>query len=530
MATKPATLPRSWADNALYDSGPFIGSTQKVDPGVGIAASGHRPGAAFPTPAEYENYQQYHLCDWVRTWLYLGASTGAADAHIVEANGFGRSALVGLTLNDAVDETVLSVTGVNTLAPTADLTCTTGAVVVQANIGTSTGTGFSAPVGTGAGTGLSASLTASPVGATGLAISCDATTQGNGATITHAGTVNGSCLVLTSTTPDPALDVVTTGAFVGYAVRIDGGTRGLDITPKTTGIGAVVRSGSASNDGLQATLVNNTGFAVYATMPGTAGALARGVKSVAQNLGVAIEASSADGTAIIATASNAVAITASSTGTAGAGNYAASFSGDATSPAKGIIFMTPQNADPSAGGVSGALAMSTAKGLTLGNFSDGTWRSVWHSENGYACAFANVFGYGALGSTVPNAAFTAVAVIATANSGDQIKVAGATILIRLSFSMKSNSVSESFMSIRVEDTTAGGTIVWQRTGTGSADTAGYVVPANTATAFWVPGPYVEFAVAVPATGTRTYTVKMAAPTVVPFRIRDLTVAFVGTVA
>ena len=120
----------------------------------------------FPTPAEYENYQQNQITTWVVNWLSLGSSAGAADAHIVETDATGRSALVGLDLNDAIDETVLNVTGVNTIAPTAVYTCTTGATVVQAAVGNSTGTAFSASVGTGAGTGLDATLASSAAGGT----------------------------------------------------------------------------------------------------------------------------------------------------------------------------------------------------------------------------------------------------------------------------------------------------------------------------------------------------------------------------
>ena len=56
MATKPSTSPRLWGTNALYTTGPFIGQPGKVDPGVGVAAEGHRPGAAFPTPAEFKGF------------------------------------------------------------------------------------------------------------------------------------------------------------------------------------------------------------------------------------------------------------------------------------------------------------------------------------------------------------------------------------------------------------------------------------------------------------------------------------------
>ena len=148
--------------------------------------------------------------------------------------------------------------------------------------------------------------------------------------------------------------------------------------------------------------------------------------------------------------------------------------------------------------------------------------------NGYACAFDTFHGYGAAGRTVNSAVYASVGVITTASSGDEIKVAGATILVRLSFSMKNNTAVDTTMAIRVRDTTAA-TTVWERSAIGTGDTAGYLVTTSAGLA-WVPGPYVEFRVAVPAIGTRQYTVEMSCPTGNPYRVRDLTVAFVGTVA
>jgi len=152
--------------------------------------------------------------------------------------------------------------------------------------------------------------------------------------------------------------------------------------------------------------------------------------------------------------------------------------------------------------------------------------------NGYACAFLSVYGYGVGGFTVPNTTLTSVVTIATAAVGDEIKVAGATVLLRMSFSMRSNSTTDTILSVQVRDVTAGNVTKWERIGAGSGDTAGYYVPANDVAKglYWVPGPTIEFSVTVPATGTRSYDVRMAAPTNVPLRIRDLTFAMVGTVA
>ncbi len=114
MATKPLTIPNRWASDALYSSGPFIGDVCKVDPGAGVAGEGHRPGSLLPTAAEHENYQQNQVTTWVIDWLSLGSSAGASDAHIVETDAAGRTALTGLVVDDPVDEGAVEITGVNT--------------------------------------------------------------------------------------------------------------------------------------------------------------------------------------------------------------------------------------------------------------------------------------------------------------------------------------------------------------------------------------------------------------------------------
>ena len=523
MATKPATLPRPWATLANYDTGPFIGQPMKVDPGVGIAASGHRPGAASPTPAEYENYQQNLVtASWI-PWVNAGSFAGAADAHIVESDSVGRSALVGLDLDDAVDETVLNVIGVNTLAPAVLVDASAGGTAYQATIAPG-GTGFTTTVASGpGGQGFSVDMVGAIVGVAGMRISMDAATTGEGIEITSA---NGKCLDINSSGSFDAVVITATGiaraldvngsSSSSSACTMSGGTgQTLSVVPGISGAnGIAVSSGPGAGDvALLATNLNNTGFVVRATPPNTGTSASRGFYcSTGTGAGIAAEFVSS--------------------GTGASGNYAISLSGDTTSPTKGIVFMQPQNADPSGGGESGGLAFSTAKGLTGGNFADGTWRSYWNSVNGYACAFVNNSGYGALGLTLPNSIFSIVGTITTANTGDEIKVANATILVRLSFSMKSNSTTDTVLSIRVRDVTDGNTIVWERIGTGSSDNAGYFIPGNDAATnrYWVPGPAVEIELTPSAVGTRQYTVSMCAPTNVALRIRDLTAAFVGTVA
>lgn len=519
MATKPTTLPRQWATLANYDTGPFIGQPMKVDPGVGIAASGHRPGAAFPTPAEYENYQQNKVTALWIPWVNAGSSAGAADAHIVEANSAGRSALTGLNLHDGVDETVLDIEAVNTLAPALYVKTVGGGAGVQVDIPAGAIAITTSLTGAGGTTGLSVDLAGTTSSAAGVRVTQANLSAGDGVAVVNDGgnagirvTGTGTGIVASVTGNSRALEVTGSTSSSTGATFTGGTSQSISVTGLLGALAARFLGGStAGTNAILATTGNNTGAAVVAAVPNTATAAARGFLC-------------STGTSAAAAAEF------EASGSGANGNYAVILTGDTTSPTKGIALLTPQNADPSGGGVSGGLAMSTAKGLTGGNFADGTWRSYWHSLNGWASAWIDVYGYGIAGFTVPNATFTAVATITTASNGDEIKVAGATVLVRLSFSVRA-AASETIMSIRVRDMTTPGTpVVWERVGAGGGDTAGYYVPGTTATLFWVPGPYVEFAVTVPAVGTRQYQVQMAAPTLNPYRIRDLVPVMFGTVA
>lgn len=113
MAIKPGTVPRIWAALTDYDTGPFIGSLMKVVPSLATANSGHRPGAADPTAAEYENSQQNKITDWVTNWLSHGSFVSDVSAHVVETGMDGRSQLEGLDILNSAAATGLTVSTVS---------------------------------------------------------------------------------------------------------------------------------------------------------------------------------------------------------------------------------------------------------------------------------------------------------------------------------------------------------------------------------------------------------------------------------
>lgn len=518
MATKPTTLPRAWADLALYDTGPFIGSAMKVDPGIGIAASGHRPGAAFPTPAEYENYQQYHVtAKWI-PWVNDGSFAGAADAHLLETDATGRTQAQGMTLDDAVNETVLSVIGVNTLAPAVLVDSTAGGGSgIQAQVDPNS-FGFTTEIGAGSGTGVSVFLNNTLAGGAGHDVSDNAGSSGDGFRAamsgaghgyyaTHSG--SGNCINLVHSGANAALSVTGSTAYTSAVVVTGGTTQSLYVSATTAAMGAFIRGGTtAGADGLQASTQNNTGRALVASVPNTATSTARGLY-VSTGTSAAVAAEFVAG------------------GSGASGNYAAIFTGDVTSPTKGIIYMTPQNADPSAFlFIDGALAMSSTKGLTGGNTNDNAWRSYWHSLNGYACAFGTLTNRTTIGA---NLAYNNVGTITTANDGDELKAANAQIIIRVTMAVRPMaSAAGVYLGVRVQDTTGVAFTVFERSGAGSGDTAGFKLADNSTT--WQSVCF-TFIVTVPASGSRSYTLAINRDNAVncEVRVRDIVMDFVGTV-
>ena len=117
MATKPGTIPEIWAKSNTYTTGPFVGQPNLSIPAGAVSLDGHRPGAADPTPAEYQNYQQHWGSRWIVDWLADGLAVPGANTHIVETDSDGRTGIIGLDITDVVDRTVSTIVAANTLVP-----------------------------------------------------------------------------------------------------------------------------------------------------------------------------------------------------------------------------------------------------------------------------------------------------------------------------------------------------------------------------------------------------------------------------
>jgi hypothetical protein len=488
MATKPVTTPQIWASNALYTTGPFIGQPSKVVPAGAVAAEGHRPGANFPTPAEYENQQQNRITDWIVSWLALGSSAGAADAHIVETDTTGRSALVGLDLNDAVDETVLNVTGVNTIAPTAVYTCTTGATVVQAAVGNSTGTAFSASVGTGAGTGLDATLAGSAAGGAGIRITTNGVCAADGIVLTcAAGHVGDGIIVDASAAGGTAISVLGSNARSAIDATAAGNQSAGQFTGAGLGSGIEANSGgTAGASGVAAQSLNNTGFGVTATVPVTATGAAAAVRAAGRGAGQGVTATAVTGAAVSASASNSAGV---------------------------AIYMPGKAGDPSTF-VVGSLDCNTVTSTLVTPLS-GVYRDV-RTSIGNCCT----------GGTVGNKATTAGAVnwqpaaSFTLSAGDAPARVGRTLRLRFRCDARL-LVANAGMTLNVQiSRTAPGptTILVSRYGTGFTDAAGYYM--SEATTAWQRTIIIDFDYTIAFTGTHTFLAEILAFGGTDIRIRD----------
>ena len=503
MATKPGTLPNIWDSVGVYATGPFIGSISIVDPGAGIAGEGHRPGSLFPTAAEHENFQQFQLTTWVRTWLAAGSSAGAADAHIVETDSAGRAQVYALTIVNGADQTGLVVNTSNVSVPGATFSCTTGAVAVAVDIGNAAGTGIRSTIGTGAGKAVAVTCSASAAGARGVEV-----IVAGGAAVGISCTSSGSAASIstTATSTGFALDVIGSALATFGARFVGGGTASLYAEGVGAAFGAIIQSSAtAAADALGLNTLNNTGTALVISTPGGSTSAARGIFASVSGSAIAAEFVSA-------------------------ANYAAIFTGDTTSPTFPALFVTGQNARAGSTSNGGLMYLSSEAQFAAACAADGTWRGLWTSESGYA--------YG--GDVVAPSTFNGVAgswataITFSANGGDAPKtlLGGDKIRVRINVGAASlNAGVDIVLGLRIRDMTAGGTpVIWTRSGAGSGDASGWKIVGYAAQAY---GPPVSTVVelTVPSTGDRAWRLEYSfSGGAGGVKIRDVSCEFLGVVA
>lgn len=485
MPTKPIVLPRAWATNAVYTTGPFAGSPGKVDPGIGVAAEGHRPGAANPTTAEHENYQQRQITAWINDWVALGSFTGAANAHPVETNSAGRSAMVGLTLVDGVDETVLDITGANTLAPavlvTSDATC------YQADLGAA-GIGFSAPVDTSTGTGFLSNMTRAL--GVGVNVTADADTTGDAVVVEHAG--GGVGVRVTATGTGSAMEVLGSGLANFGAVFTGGLLASLYAGGVGNAFGLIAQSSTTAGAGAVAVqLSNNTGTGVSINTPAGSTTAARGLHAIVSGDATAAELDArGDGYPLILRSG--------------------------ASPAVGQVKFLGMNVDP-VDTVAGQIAYNGNENLLKIAEPAEPYRAFHASVGGFT------YGIDIRDSLVPVHAVWAVLATKDITGGDAPRVAGRSVTIRVSFSARSVSGLVAYVSYRVLDNGPpfGGDppiTVFERDGVGTGATAAHVLAV--ATNEWQSCVTITVPYVIPAAGDRNFTLEVRRSGTETIGVRD----------
>lgn len=483
MPTKPLTQPLLWADDAVYTTGPFIGSANKVVPAIGIAAEGHRPGALFPTAAEHENSQQNRLTQLAR-WVFLGTFSPDPDAHLVETDSTGRAGVHGLDVINGVDEIAVNISGSNTFVPTVLASCTTGATVFQADIGSTAGTCYSGNVGTNTGTVFNASLFTSPSGAAGLRVFVDAMSGAYCADLTNAGI--GRALRVTQTGPgNEAVLIDSLGAPVATS---------LVVTPGVSAPNAIrALSGTVTGNAIRAILANTSGFAVHASTPGASGSAARAIRAEAFGAATAIEASGvgnvAQNAALRLTMQNGI--------LSGSELAFSGRTGDSTTTTGGRVNYnlttgTITQSDPIGGGQRDTLT-------SRGNFiSEVDTTSILLVGGVYA-------------------------VVCTLNlqGMNAPRRAGLRLILRFECEARSIGGAAQTLDVRITDTTAPANVA-TRQGAGNLPGSGYLL--GIATNAWQRPVVLVAPYTIPVAGDRIFTVEIRSASGVPIEVRDASFA------
>lgn len=492
MATKPVTLPQAWGVGPNWTTGPFIGSPVKSDPGVGIAADGHRPGSNFPTAAEHENFQQFQVTKWVRDWLFAGSSLGLPDAHIVETNATGRATLHGLDVDNNVDETALNVRGVNTLAPTALFFCDTGATVVQSDVGASSGTAFAASLSGSLNTPNGLSVSMFDLGDSGsnagVKIVADAATDAVGLRIDHAGTNEG--LHVSATGSAPAANLFGS-ALSSSGVTITGAINQALLVTAAGALRAIEAVGSnlAGAVSVRGRTLHADGVAFDVSLGGAPSANARGYRANVGGSAIAAE--------FIAS-----------------GNYPLQLQGDTTSPSFSEVKFVGQNARTAVTFDGGLQWNTTERQFTRTSATAAGSRGIHDSVGGWCHGFDFV--------SAPTSALAAYQTAASAvMTGDEAPKFAGTVEVTVTFTPRVQVLGVTTLDYEIQHN---GVTFYSRTGAGNGATAGIELPG--ATTNWQPAHTVTVPRAV-AAGPSTFTLRVKNPAGSGIVVRDASVRVTG---
>lgn len=420
-----------------------------------------------------------------------------------------------MTIDDDEDETAFAVSSAAATTAAARITCSTGGTLLALAMGNAAAIGVDAPVGSGAGVGFRSVLTNAAASARGLEVTCNSGTAGQGVRVAHGG--SGIAVAIVGSGSGSSL-FVNAGSSAATGSQFTGGTSTCVDVTATDNASALVVSGSGSGTALdvtggstagtttlRATGNNNTGKAIVAALPNTATSAARGVYSSVGGSAVAAE--------FIAAANHALVVT-----------------GDTTSPTYGAIKVVGSNARPT-DQTAGQLTHLTTEGQFAvsapedsGEAGPGVgWRGLWCSTGGFAFGFVRK----TKDFLITADPYKLIGTM-TSSAGNAPRLAGKTAVLRFMVNVRVNTVATvNTLNFKVVDLTSG-TTVFERTGSGVTDTAGYYIPAYP-TAAWLLGTLGgEFSVTIPAAGDRSWGLYMNfTGGATQIDIRDTTLHFLG---
>lgn len=401
MAVKPTTT-FTFATNANYGVGPFIGSATKIIPGD--IPNGFVPATGIV--AEWNNYMFFHTGDWLTRWLDLGTSSDDLDAHIIETDASGGTAVASTSFGGTASASIPLIVNENSgfAAQAASFKHSTGTAGLFTSASPVEGTIWAIN------TGVGPAVHATALGTDNVGI--EAAGIGTGTAGNFVGGDTGIGILGTGGATAGA-----GGQFLGTGTQP--GVRG---TGSATGGAGVLGIGGSNNFGGLEGQTNATSSSSSAAVRGT---VIGGAGS-----GVTGNASAGDGYGVIAVA-------------------------DATSPVSSALRISPQDDDPSVGADGDVLYNGMTNEFRVRE--DIRWMSLTAQENGFTRVIS-----GLTTATNNNSAVWTTVTSITLTSPYEPKHTG-VVLIQAAgeFGSQAGTIHTDF-ELRIQDTTSAAT-VWSQT-------------------------------------------------------------------
>lgn len=407
MPTKPGTT-YTFATNANYSVGPFIGSATKVVPPD--VPNGFVPGTGVVS--EYVNYMSHWSGEWITDWVNLGTSAADLDAHIVETDASGFANIARL---------VLGGTAAGGFALTA--TENSGA----------TGTAISATNNSGGFAILASSSTASPT------IRGISTGTGEGV---EALNVGGNGPGLTATGDTSGAGVVATGGDAANGVTADSGNsagHGVVGTAHSFAGDGIRGLSRSAGDGPSGGSVGVRGTAQQNDTFGTIGVNGNAGGSIGTTAG-GVYGSGNDTNGVVGVSGDAYGVWAES---------------DTTSPARAAFHMEPQDDDGATGAEGDMQYNSTTDEVRA--YVNSRWQTAWTTQDGFTRGLVGP----STGSNNNPAAWTTLSTCQLPAPYDP-KHTGSVMIHAAAEFGAAGGVAVTTFDVRLYDNTAGATI-WTQT-------------------------------------------------------------------